>query len=208
MLTCMDGSSNMTFNVHLCLHLAKCVYDWGPIWTHSAFIYESYQGDLLKTIQSAQSIPHQICKTYLYKMRSYMAAKHMANAPTQCQNFYAELTTPPLASSSFKYSEDVTLLTLKNMKLSAEEILAFNRVKIHFKTNLTTCAKKVVIRGEIFHSKDGTREIKRNSYTVIIDNNQFCLVKGFVYVEGKCYALVQYLSKQMMCYLPAMNLKM
>ena len=32
---------SMTFNVHLLLHMAKSVYDWGPLWAHNAYAFES-----------------------------------------------------------------------------------------------------------------------------------------------------------------------
>ncbi|XP_043469590.1 uncharacterized protein LOC122503198 [Leptopilina heterotoma] len=40
----------MTFNVHLLLHLAESVYNWGPLWAHSAFAFESGNGQLLKNV--------------------------------------------------------------------------------------------------------------------------------------------------------------
>ena len=32
---------SMTFNVHLLLHTAKSVYDWGSLWAHNAYAFES-----------------------------------------------------------------------------------------------------------------------------------------------------------------------
>lgn len=32
------GICNMTFNIHLCLHLAQSVKDFGPLWAHSACV--------------------------------------------------------------------------------------------------------------------------------------------------------------------------
>lgn len=52
----------MTFNVHLLLHLAKSVSDWGPLWAHSAFAFEVGNGDLLNVIHAAKGIHHQICR--------------------------------------------------------------------------------------------------------------------------------------------------
>ena len=33
------GIAAMTFNVHLLTHLTKSVQMWGPLWTHSAFVF-------------------------------------------------------------------------------------------------------------------------------------------------------------------------
>ena len=52
----------MPFNVHLLLHLARSVLDWGPLWAHSAFGFESGNGQLLKTIFAAKGVHQQICR--------------------------------------------------------------------------------------------------------------------------------------------------
>lgn len=36
------GKENMTFNVHLLTHLADTVRNWGPLWVHAAFRFESW----------------------------------------------------------------------------------------------------------------------------------------------------------------------
>ena len=38
------GKEAMTFNVHQLLHLAASVRDWGPLWSHSGFPFESGNG--------------------------------------------------------------------------------------------------------------------------------------------------------------------
>lgn len=58
------GLQNMTYNVHLCLHLAQSVRDWGPLWAYSAFTFESYNQRILKMIKSTQGVPLQIAKTF------------------------------------------------------------------------------------------------------------------------------------------------
>ena len=56
---------HMTFNIHLCLHLAQSVKDWGPLWTHSAFVFENYNRELLDMVKSSQGVALQICRTFL-----------------------------------------------------------------------------------------------------------------------------------------------
>lgn len=52
----------MTFNVHLLLHMAKSVLNWGPLWTHSAFPFESENRNLLNAIKSAKGVTLQIVR--------------------------------------------------------------------------------------------------------------------------------------------------
>lgn len=53
---------SMTFNIHLLLHLAKSVYDWGPLWSHNAYAFESGNGQLIKVIHAAKSVHNQVCR--------------------------------------------------------------------------------------------------------------------------------------------------
>ncbi|OAD79343.1 hypothetical protein PHYBLDRAFT_162417 [Phycomyces blakesleeanus NRRL 1555(-)] len=47
------GKSAVTLNMHLHLHLGKCVHDFGPIYTFWLFSFERYNG-LLKNIETNQ----------------------------------------------------------------------------------------------------------------------------------------------------------
>ncbi|KAK0142850.1 hypothetical protein N1851_019214 [Merluccius polli] len=51
------GKEHMTFNVHSLLHLSKTVVHWGPLWAHSTFMFEDFNGYLLKQVKSSGIIP-------------------------------------------------------------------------------------------------------------------------------------------------------
>ena len=50
----------MTYNVHILLHLARSVLNWGPLFAHSAFGFESGNCELLKAIHAAKGVHHQV----------------------------------------------------------------------------------------------------------------------------------------------------
>lgn len=62
----------MTFNVHSLLHLAKSVYNWGPLWVHNAYSFEPGNGELLKVIHAAKGVHHQICRRISLKYTSLL----------------------------------------------------------------------------------------------------------------------------------------
>lgn len=64
----------MTSNVHLLIHLAKIVHHWGPLWCHNAYSFESGNGYLLKVINAARGVHHQICRGISLKY-SFLALK-------------------------------------------------------------------------------------------------------------------------------------
>ncbi|XP_043472842.1 uncharacterized protein LOC122505365 [Leptopilina heterotoma] len=53
---------SMTFNIHLLLHLARSVFEWGPLWSHNAYAFESANGQLLKVIHAAKGVHNQVCR--------------------------------------------------------------------------------------------------------------------------------------------------
>lgn len=54
------GERAMTFNVHQVLHLVKAAENLGPLWGHSAFVFESGNGRLVKSVTAAKGAPLQI----------------------------------------------------------------------------------------------------------------------------------------------------
>ncbi|SMN01058.1 hypothetical protein SPONN_2176 [uncultured Candidatus Thioglobus sp.] len=54
------GETSCTANAHLLTHLAKYVRLWGPLWTHSAFGFESKNGRLKYLFHGKRNITHQL----------------------------------------------------------------------------------------------------------------------------------------------------
>ncbi|CAN8017007.1 unnamed protein product [Ixodes persulcatus] len=52
--------SCMTYNVHQLLHLHKAAKQLGPLWAHSAFVFESGNGRIMKSVTAAKGVPMQI----------------------------------------------------------------------------------------------------------------------------------------------------
>ncbi|XP_064473705.1 uncharacterized protein LOC135388223 [Ornithodoros turicata] len=50
----------VTFNVHQLLHLTATVQHLGPLWAHSAFVFEDGNGRLTKTVTAANGVALQI----------------------------------------------------------------------------------------------------------------------------------------------------
>lgn len=72
------GKAAMTFNVHSLVHLARSVSDWGPLWSHNAYAFESGNGELLKVIHASKGVHHQICRRISLKY-SFISLKEHVN---------------------------------------------------------------------------------------------------------------------------------
>lgn len=42
------GKDQMTYNVHFLVHITDSIKNWGPLWTHNAFLFENENRLLLK----------------------------------------------------------------------------------------------------------------------------------------------------------------
>lgn len=56
---------NMVYNIHLLTHLTKGVRNFGPLWTHNSFVYESYNRVILEMQSSPFSVALQITRKFL-----------------------------------------------------------------------------------------------------------------------------------------------
>ncbi|KAK3918509.1 NCK-interacting protein with SH3 domain [Frankliniella fusca] len=53
---------HVTFSIHLMTHLARSVTEFGQPWTHSAFVFESFNGELKNAVMSSNGVAQQITK--------------------------------------------------------------------------------------------------------------------------------------------------
>lgn len=58
------GPAAMTFNMHQMLHMASSVRDLGPLWAHSAFVFEGGKGKMLNIVTAAKGVPLQILNRF------------------------------------------------------------------------------------------------------------------------------------------------
>lgn len=59
------GNEQMVYNVHLLKHLATSVRNWGPLYTYSGFIFESWNRKIVDNVKSANDRGSQIVDRYL-----------------------------------------------------------------------------------------------------------------------------------------------
>lgn len=98
----------MTFNIHLLLHLAKSVFDWGPLWSHNAYAFESGNGELIKVIHAAKGVHNQVCRriSLRYSMISLQDRiyPHCSYAVKQfCNNIGTTMVKKTIQTSTTRY---------------------------------------------------------------------------------------------------------
>ncbi|KAK3913091.1 Titin-like protein [Frankliniella fusca] len=59
------GEANMVYNIHLLSHIGQCVYNFGPIWGHSSFPFESANRHLLQLCKNPNSVALEISRKFV-----------------------------------------------------------------------------------------------------------------------------------------------
>lgn len=56
---------NMRYNLHILRHTTRTVKDWGPMWVHSAFIYEAFNKKIIESLHGPSGRALRIMNKYL-----------------------------------------------------------------------------------------------------------------------------------------------
>ena len=94
------SKSSMTYNIHQLLHLTQSVVDWGPLWAHSEYDFESNNGNLLRQIHAAKGVIHQLCRSLTMSQSELILLEHFATKPpTSVHSFISYLDTKSFQKS-------------------------------------------------------------------------------------------------------------
>lgn len=164
------GERHMSMNLHNLLHINASVYNHGPLWANSSFEFEDANGELTAYFHGTQGIDMQIASSIsAVKLTPELAKKLEKGSPSYL--FYRRMKFGK-EQKSIQLEEGVHLLgafsamevtePLRNALLncSGEEVLGWCQA-----------FKRVLIKGEVFHSKSYGRVYRRNSYTVTYEDN-------------------------------------
>ena len=80
------GKENMGQNVHNLTHMVDSVRQWGPLWTYSCFGFESFNGDILKTVHGTGNVCNQIF--WSLQTQKYLENQSVKMSSGPVKNFF------------------------------------------------------------------------------------------------------------------------
>lgn len=168
----------MTFNVHQLTHLAKSVKEWGPLWAHSSFGFESGNFYLLKMIKAAKGVNQQVCRNLFMSkaVELILSEKGDILSPQVhkfCLNLESKTVQKTLAvTSKIRYFSETSSAKLLNIALK----LGLEPTKISFFTKMIKdqCAY-------LTFKKNNKRS--DNSFAVLEDGS-FIQIESFIVHRG------------------------
>jgi len=176
------GAKNVSFNVHLLMHLATSVRNWGPLWATSTFPFESFNGTLLKFFNGTTHVLDQIVKRFLrWRALSAKAGTTMANANENIRTFFDKLQKrSALRQKSKKFQDNIRGFgcpkksTTSVLQRMAIEDFTGDTVNSGLFYDRFTCS------GVLYHSCRSTTLKKRNNSVVQLSDGTFCEIMTLV----------------------------
>lgn len=160
------GSANFVMNIHLLRHMVGAVRNIGPLWTQSAFCFESYNGVLKNSISGNTDVLLQASTKYI--LRKTLFNKDVSN----------ETRTTGLMGRPEK------------IYIDAEDILALQERSMILKPNATYLYvyKRYEQEGTVYTSKLYIRPKNTIDYFVLSLDGSFGVVKYFFECNNIPYA--------------------
>lgn len=170
------GKSQMTFNVHLLTHLAKSVKLWGPLWAHSAFVFENANGCLLKLVHGTKSIASQIVNKFLmYRAIPLFSTQYAISENIQKFCFANDRRL----KSATKYASCTILDNGRVMETTEEEKNAYTAAQKNAPEEVVV-HKRMVHKGMVFTSINYSQSKRRKDCYVKLRNGTYGEIQSIV----------------------------
>jgi len=181
------GKENMTYNVHLLLHICSGIRNWGPLWTHNAFSYENENRILLRLKKSPKDVAIQISRRFLFQ-KLY---SHVSLYVSEDVNKFCNLTL----DTNVKYFS----YTNKCMLLGRGEEYILTREEencLDYTVNYCERYKKIIYKNTRYTSKTYTRKSKINDSIVMLTDGSIGQIQSICKVySNNCVRIIIFLRK-------------
>ena len=156
-----------TFNAHCLLHLTERVIDLGPLWTHSCFCFEDFNGELRSLFHGTQSIEEQIVLAISVQQKIPELIPLLENGSSS-QEFYERLSRKrPQVYKKKKLSPDSKFSIVGNFRnylLTATELAVVESLvgpveQVHQ-------FQRLLVGEQLIHSEVYKSMTRRNNYTI------------------------------------------
>ncbi|KAG0443816.1 hypothetical protein HPB47_014494 [Ixodes persulcatus] len=187
----------MTFNVHQLLHLPKAAVQLGPLWAHSAFVFEGGNGEIVKSVTSAKGVPPQIVERVALLQELLQLLNHIPLSSTTRQTC-EDMLGYKRVEKCYEFNGASMLGTPKPLaRLTFEDQVALDEVGIHLPYSVVEY-KRFILDKHVYHSQQYTRTKKRDSSMIITKSGEYCQIVRIVQVLSDCTQCVLLCKKVVM----------
>ena len=156
-----------TFNIHCLLHVTERVMDLSPLWTHSCFSFEDFNGELRSLFHGTQHVEEQIVLAIGVQQKIPELVPLLENGSSS-QEFYEQLSRKRnLVYRKEKLSDDSKCSmvgNLRNYVLAATERAVLESLVGPIKQ--VRQFQRCLVGEHLIHSKSYKSMTRRNNFTV------------------------------------------
>lgn len=163
------GPRYSTFNAHCLLHLTDIVYDLGPLWTHSCFCYEDFNGELRRLFHGTQSVEDQIVLAVCIQQKLPELTPILTDG-TLAKDLFVKLDNQHKQACNINNKEAIgsgmfflgcfkngDLLSVKEKSVIQSLVGRISTAQIYH---------RIMINNRVIHCHGYSRMTKRNNYTI------------------------------------------
>ncbi|CAN8028707.1 unnamed protein product [Ixodes persulcatus] len=158
--------SCITYNVHQLLHLHKAAKQLGPLWAHSAFVFESGNGRTVKSVRAAKGVPMQIVErvVVLQELQQVLSCVSLHEATKKLCHYMLGFKR----LEKYWYSDGACMLGSPTPvgRLTTEEESSLEVAGIPLPASVLEF-KRFVLDKTVYNSEQYSRA-KKNDYSVIM----------------------------------------
>ena len=180
------GIENVSYNVHLLLHMVDACQEWGAPWAYSAFLPEDIGGTITHYFHGTNHVEKQIFSHISAANNSYcFSRKHIPLAADNLQELYEKLG---FSNTYVKGGPRVTTIGKGTRSVfDADDVIAVDELI----GEVLTCTnyifyKKVIINTHLFSTASYDLPFKRNNSVVFFSEKSGCEVHKFARIALNC----------------------
>jgi len=161
------GDNAMSLNVHNLTHLVHFVKQWGPLWAWSCFSFESFNGEIKRSVHGTGNVCRQIF--WALQAQKRVESRSSLAKSSRVKTFLHGLQD----SHSETFGKDAEAFQCSVVKSSTAKVIFSQEVKNTLKSIMHTdrecdylSISKIARNGFQMYCKGCTRVKKQNSYTI------------------------------------------
>lgn len=170
----------MTSNLHSLTHLVEVVRNWGPIWAHEAFVFESWNKKILDNVTSSFAPADQVATRFLmYKF--LVTIMHDNSVTSETKRFVNSLIKVPIGEKEKIKDKIIGIGKHIIRPLTNDEYIEL--MKAGYEPTNVTSFKKMKLNGIKYMCRNN-KNYKFSDDTICDSNGEFGVIVAIVQFQS------------------------
>jgi hypothetical protein len=187
LVSSLYGKEYVSYNVHCLSHLTDAVINWGPLWAHSAFVFEDVIRFLKTLYHGTQPVPKQVFQSFCTWKSIQHRSALMGNANEDVKSLFSKLTkSRRLISDVTRSGSFVGLGNAVDCRmLGVTQGIAVRNLLGFDASSISACQwfDRFIVDGRVITTARYSSDHKRCDSVVVTNDNHFAQVVSAVVMK-------------------------